>query len=69
MNLTIIYMYFKICLPGTSLVVQWLRLHAPHVKGIGSIPGQGTKIPHTTQCSQKQTNKKLQKYGVFYPIL
>ena len=31
----------------TSLVVQWLRLHAPNAGGLGSIPGQGTKIPHT----------------------
>ena len=39
--------------PGTSLVVQWLRLRAPNAGGPGSIPGQGTrshmpqlKIPH-----------------------
>ena len=31
---------------GTSLVVQWLRLHAPNAEGMGLIPGQGTKIPH-----------------------
>ena len=28
---------------GTSLVVQWLRFHAPNVGGLGSIPGQGTR--------------------------
>ena len=33
---------------GTSLVVQWLRLCAPNAGGLGSIPGGGTKIPHTT---------------------
>ena len=40
---------------GTSLVVQWLRLPTPNAGGLGSIPGQGTrlhmpqlKIPHTT---------------------
>ena len=27
----------------TSLVVQWLRLHAPSAGGLGSIPGQGTR--------------------------
>ena len=27
---------------GTSLVVQWLRLHAPNAGGLGLIPGQGT---------------------------
>ena len=29
---------------GTSLMVQWLRLHAPSVGGPGSIPCQGTRI-------------------------
>ena len=28
---------------GTSLVVQWLRLHAPNPEGLGSVPGQGTR--------------------------
>ena len=35
---------------GTSLVIQWLRFRA-EVKtavGVGSIPGQGTKILHAT---------------------
>ena len=27
----------------TSLVVQWLRLRAPNVGGLGSIPGLGTR--------------------------
>ena len=35
---------------GTSLVVQWLRLHASNTGGVGSIPGQGTKNPHATRC-------------------
>ena len=30
------------------LVVQWLRLRDPSAGGVGSIPGQGTKIPHAT---------------------
>ena len=34
---------------GTSLVVQWLRLHAPSAGVLGLIPGQKTKIPHATQ--------------------
>ena len=33
---------------GTSLVVQWLRLHVPTAGGMGSILGQGTKIPHAS---------------------
>ena len=28
---------------GTSLVVQWLRPHAPHAGALGSIPAQGTR--------------------------
>ena len=28
---------------GTSLMVQWLRLHTPNAGGQGSTPGQGTR--------------------------
>ena len=60
---------------GPSLV-QWLRLHAPHAGGLGSIPGQGTrshmpqlrvhtqqlKIPHTATKTQcRQMNKYWKK--------
>ena len=38
---------FKINNRGTSLAVQWLRLHTPHAGDLGSIPGWGTKNPHT----------------------
>ena len=43
---------FKICI-GTFLVVQWLRLHTSNADGVGSIPGQETKIPHAKQCGQR----------------
>ena len=33
--------------PGTSLVIQWLRLCTPYAGGPGWIPGRETKIPHT----------------------
>ena len=33
---------------GTSLVVQWLRLHAPIAEGMGLISGWAIKIPHAT---------------------
>ena len=33
---------------ATSLVVQWLRLSAPSAGDMGSIPGQGTKLPSAT---------------------
>ena len=28
---------------GTSLVIQWLRLHVPNAEGPGLSPGQGTR--------------------------
>ena len=40
---------------GTSLAIQWLQLHASNVGCMGSISGQGTKIPHTMWGCQ---NKK-----------
>ena len=46
-------------MPGTSLVVQWLRICTSTAGGIGSIPGQGTKILHAMQCSEKK--KKINK--------
>ena len=42
---------------GTSLKVQWLRLHASSAGGVGLIPGGRTKIPHASQHSQKIKNK------------
>ena len=38
---------------GTSLVAQWLRLRASNARGVGLLPGQGTKSPHATWRSQK----------------
>ena len=43
---------------GTSLVVQLLRLQASTAGGTGSIAGQGSKIPHTTEHGQKERKKK-----------
>ena len=45
-------------LHGSSLVVQWLRLHASTAGGPSSIPGRGTKIPQSAQHSQKQQWQK-----------
>ena len=39
---------------GTSLAVQWLRFCASTTGDGGSVPGQGTKIPHATQGGQKK---------------
>ena len=43
--------------PGTSLVVQWLGLHAFTAGNSGSTPGQGTKILYTVW-----TEKEGRKY-------
>ena len=43
---------------GSSLVVQWLRLHAPNSGGLGSTPGQGTRshMPRLkTPCAATKT--------------
>ena len=34
-------------------MVQRVRLCAPNAGGAGSMPGQGTKIPHAVWCGKK----------------
>ena len=46
---------------GTSLAIQWLGLCAFNAKGVGSIPGQGTKILHITWHGQENFFKKKEK--------
>ena len=49
---------------GNSLAVQWLGPCACTAGCTGSIPGQGTKIPHAVQQGQKtnkQTKNKTKK--------
>ena len=43
---------------GTSLAVQWLRLHTCTAGGVGSTPGRVTKIPHVVRGSQKKKKKE-----------
>ena len=43
--------------PGTSLAVQWLTFHASTAGDMGSIPGQGTKIPHALWHGQNDSKK------------
>ena len=38
---------------GTSLAVQWLRLHASTAGGTGSIPGWGSSTCHTVRPKKK----------------
>ena len=44
------------CILGTSLVIQWRRLHAPKAGDVGCIPGQGTRS-HILQLSSHATAK------------
>ena len=48
---------------GISLVVQWLRLCTSTAGSVGSIPGQGNKIPLAAKkiirCSQKKKKQCL----------
>ena len=44
---------------GNSLAVEWLGLRASIARGVGSIPGRGTKIPRAVWQGQKK--KKLKK--------
>ena len=37
-----------------SLAIQWLGLHTFTAKGLGSVPGQGTKIPQAAQPKKKE---------------
>ena len=46
---------------GASLAVQWLRLQVSNAGCTGSIPPQGTEIPHAAQCGQKIKEKKRGK--------
>ena len=44
----------RIGLPGTSPVVQWLRLHASKPGDYSSIPGWGTNFPHALVAWKKK---------------
>ena len=44
-----------------SLVVQWLGLCIFTAEGLGSVPGQGNKIPQAMQCGQNIFLKSVVK--------
>ena len=48
---------------GTSLAVQWLRLHLPMQGGAGLIPGRGAKIPRASQPKPNKQTKKPKTYN------
>ena len=43
----------------------WLGLHASTGRGVGSVPGRGTKILHGTWCGPKNRKYKLHAEGYF----
>ena len=47
---------------GTSLAVQWLRLHPSTAGGMGLIPGLGTKIPHATRPGKKKKERERETW-------
>ena len=47
--------YWNLCW-GNSLEAQWLGLHASIAGDMGSIPGQGSKIPLATHQKKKKKN-------------
>ena len=49
---------------GNCLAVQWLGQHAFTAVGQDSIPGQETKIPQATRCSQKKKKEKEMFIGI-----
>ena len=41
----------------------WFSLPIPTAGGTGLIPGQGTNIPHASQCGKKKKKKKRMLFG------
>ena len=56
------FVFFLRVFTGTSLVVQQLRLHAPNSGDMGSIPGQGIKIPHAVWYMVWPKTKSLHSF-------
>ena len=52
---------------GTSLAIQWLGVFPFTAEGVGSIPGQGTKIPQVAHAAKKK--KKCQWDLVTCPLM
>ena len=46
--------YSKVFVLGFPPVVQWLKFLASNARTMGSIPDQGTKIPHATRHGKKK---------------
>ena len=53
-ELRIQYLLLKIFFSGIFWLLQWFILQTSSAGGVGSIPGQGTKIPRALQYSQEK---------------
>ena len=54
---------------ATSLVVQWLRLHAANAVGTGLIPDQGAKTPPAACLKDYKKKKKEASVGLSVALL
>ena len=61
--------YVKSYTPGTSLAVQWLRLHAPSAAGMGSTPDWGTKPCMPNGVAKKNWFKNDWLSSCSFPLL
>ena len=50
-------------------MVQQLGLCVSPVGSVGSIPGQGTKIPHAQWCGQKKKSKRISNFIYLFVVL
>ena len=63
-------MFIKRPVHGTSMVVQWLRIHLDTAGDMASIPGWRTKTPHATeQLSPCPATVEPMSAGVHVPQL
>ena len=58
-----VFIFGKIQFPSPEPGLPWQSRGGDTVRplrwGAGLIPGQGTRIPHATQCGPKTENKKI----------
>ena len=50
----------------TSLVAQWLKIHASTAGGVGSIPGQGTRFHKLCRTQPKKKNYTYAPHFLLY---
>ena len=49
---------------GTSLAVQWLRLHTSTARCVGLIHDQRTEIPHIMRCGQNKMKNSAKDHTI-----